>query len=122
MPRSSFSAASAFRGDHVGKRAEDVPEADVQDAAPLGRLFASWRLSWSSPLVRAIAASTAAMVFLRYGLKLLAFDALGKGFAGDLARLKDAFSDAFRDVGAKILPFLADFETGDTSQWSATQP
>lgn len=34
--------------------------------------------------------------------------AAGSGFAGDLARLKDALDDAFRNVGVKILPYLAD--------------
>lgn len=36
-------------------------------------------------------------------------EAAGKGLAGDLARLQDAFADAFRELGTAILPTLTKF-------------
>jgi phage-related minor tail protein len=42
--------------------------------------------------------------------------AAGSGLAGDMARLKDAFSDAFRELGTRILPHLSEFAT-----WAAAR-
>jgi hypothetical protein len=61
------------------------PDADPGDGeeAPVARLLRTWRTAWRSPLLRAIAVSTVCMVFLRYGLKLLALDAIEGHFHGD---------------------------------------
>lgn len=51
---------------------------------PLARSF---RDAWASPLLRAIAVSTAAMVLLRYGLRIVGLDAVERHFSGDEARV-----------------------------------
>lgn len=82
-------ATTSFRLDQAGEHTNSVqaPEADLREAVPLDGLFRSWRTSWASPLARSIALSTAAMVFLRYGLKLLALDALGSQLANNQERI-----------------------------------
>lgn len=61
------------------------PDGDVATSADneggADGLLSGWRQAFSSPLVKAIALSTVTMVFLRYGLKLLAIDAFRVEFA-----------------------------------------
>ena len=88
-------AVLARGGTHPPAPADaDEPEADRLRAAPLDRLRATLRASWSSPLVRAIALSTATMVFLRYGLRILSLGSIQIHFAGDEDRVA-AFLGAY---------------------------
>src|SRR6185295_7008061 len=70
---------------------EDDPDADRYKVAHFVRASLS---IWRSPLVRAIALSTAAMVFLRDGLRILGLDAIDGAFAGSDDRIA-AFLGAY---------------------------
>jgi hypothetical protein len=65
--------------EHAPSAEEDR---DADEEGPVARVLKTWRTAWASPLVRAIALSTACMVFVRYGLKLLALDAVEEHFGG----------------------------------------
>jgi hypothetical protein len=79
-------AARTRRTDHHTE-VEDSPTADTLRAASLTRLRAALVVSWSSPLVRAIAWSTALMVFAREGLRILGLDVVSSSYARDADRM-----------------------------------
>lgn len=63
----------------------DAPEPRPQGPAP--RPWSGWRSSTDSPLVRAIAITTALMVVVRYGLQFLSLDAIARAFDNDETRI-----------------------------------
>jgi hypothetical protein len=68
-------------------RADDEP-VDSPDPQPsAGWLWTGWGRAISSPLVRAIAMSTAAMVLVRYGLSMVSIDQVSTAFADDEDRV-----------------------------------
>ena len=79
----AFVAQRRSLGGHAPEEIDDAPEADMVSVAPVTRVVESWKTALESPLVRAIAATTALMVFLRYGLRLLSLDAVNAHFGGD---------------------------------------
>ena len=90
-------------------------EAAVDDAAPglLRRWVRGWREAARSPLVRAIALSTALMVAVRYALRLVSSGGIEAAFAGDEDRIAgflgtfDALSNmAGAVLGVLVLPRL----------------
>lgn len=62
------------------------PAPDGRDGEP-STLWAGWRRAASSPLVRAIALSTAAMVLCRYGLRMVSIDHISAAFHHDEAQV-----------------------------------
>ncbi|HUS67392.1 MAG TPA: hypothetical protein VMZ28_22800, partial [Kofleriaceae bacterium] len=60
---------------------EAAVDEEAARAAPRG--LRGWRAALDSPLVRAIALSTAAMVLVRYALRLVAAGEMEEAFAGD---------------------------------------
>lgn len=90
-----------LRGGH------EQPDAAVVEEAAGPALLATWRTAWASPLVRAIAVSTAAMVFLRYGLRLLSLDAFDTHFgdADQMAKFLGTYS-SWANVAAIALGLL----------------
>jgi hypothetical protein len=75
-------AGALLPEDH---EAAPPPDDDTERAAHA--MTWAWRDVVRSPLVRAIAASTAAMVLVRYGLHMVALDRISAHFAGDEAEI-----------------------------------
>jgi MFS family permease len=75
----------------AGLAAAALPQVEAVDdgADPRSRrgLIADWRRAASSPLVRAIAVSTAVMVLVRYGLRMVSADEISAAFAHDEDRM-----------------------------------
>lgn len=75
----------------------------------------SWRAVWASPLVRAIAISTALMVVTRYGLRVVSLAAISDakggsedqvaGFLGDLGQISNLIGVV---IGLVLVPLLVD--------------
>ena len=89
-------------GDEV-----DLPE-DATTETGTGML-GSWRRAASSPLVRIIAISTAAMVFVRYGLQIVALDEVDRAFGSDkveVARFLGLFGACANAVGILLGVFI----------------
>lgn len=85
-------------------------EAALRDAEPglFGRWVRGWRHASRSPLVRAIAASTALMVAVRYSLRLVSSGGVEQAFAGDEDRIAGFLGnfDALSNVAGAILGVL----------------
>jgi len=82
-----------------------VPADDDGAEPPASRsLVAAWREAARSPLVRAIAASTAAMVLVRYGLHMASMDRISAHFGGNETDIA-AFLGTFTALanGASVL-------------------
>ncbi len=90
----SEAIAPALPDDHGA----DVVADD--DAAPPDAQ-ATWREAVRSPLVRAIALSTAAMVIVRLGLQLAALDAIQSAFDGDEVMIA-AFLGEFTAIASAV--------------------
>jgi hypothetical protein len=86
--------------------AEVDEEAAVAAAAPAERAAARpWLGAWQSPLVRAIALSTACMVAVRYALRLVSVGRIEHAFHGDedlIAQFLGAFDGAANLIGAGL--------------------
>lgn len=96
----SVSPAASLRMEAAAP--EDDDDGDDDDAP--NSLVATWRRAVASPLVRAIALSTAAMVLVRYGLQMIALGEINRAMAGDNTRVA-SFLGLFGAVanGAGIL-------------------
>jgi hypothetical protein len=90
-------------------------EAAVRDAQPglLRRWLRGWREAARSPLVRAIATSTALMVATRYALRLVSSTGIERAFAGDedqiagfLGQFDAIANTAGAVIGVLVLPRL----------------
>ncbi len=98
----SVSPAASLRMEAAAP--EDDPGDRDDGAEAATGLLATWRRAAASPLVRAIALSTAAMVLLRYGLQMIALGEINRAMDGDNARVA-SFLGLFGAVanGAGIL-------------------
>jgi len=75
----SNSAAPALPEDHDSP----LPDSDLDPSTAPSNLWSAWRGAVRSPLVRAIAASTAAMVLVRYGLHIVALAEIQAHYHGN---------------------------------------
>ncbi len=100
----SVSPAASLRLEAAAPEDDEGDDDDRdKDDAPTG-LVATWRRAAASPLVRAIALSTAAMVLVRYGLQMIALGEINRAMSGDSNRVA-SFLGLFGAVanGAGIL-------------------
>jgi hypothetical protein len=92
---------------------EPVDAPDAPAARPAAWLWTGWARALSSPLVRAIAMSTAAMVLVRYGLSMVSIDQVSTAFdhdedrvAGFLGRFGVVANAAGALLGVLVVPRL----------------
>jgi ATP/ADP translocase len=80
-------------------------EAEEEERGPPRGLFASWRYALESPLVRAIALSTFAMVIVRYGLRIVSLDEISEslGHREDIVAEFLGMFSAIANVGSALL-------------------
>jgi len=80
-------------------------EAEAEERGPPRNLFASWRYALESPLVRAIAMSTAAMVIIRYGLRVVSLGEISQSLGGheDMVAEFLGMFGAIANVGSALL-------------------
>jgi len=99
----SVSPAASLRMEAAAPEDDGDNDDDENDDALTG-FVATWRRAFASPLVRAIALSTAAMVLVRYGLQMIALGQINRAMDGDNARVA-SFLGLFGAVanGAGIL-------------------
>lgn len=111
---------TALPGASPGEVAMDDEAARAAGGADAARGLRGWRTAMASPLVRAIALSTASMVLVRYALRLVASGELEDAFGGDqdliaafLGRFDLVANVASAVLGVLVLPrLLARFGAG----------
>ncbi len=101
--RAEHAARPALPEDHDAPLPDVDPDPDPSPAP--SNLWSAWRSAVRSPLVRAIAASTAAMVLVRYGLQIVALSEIEAHFLGDedeIARFLGLFTAVANSVAIAL--------------------
>ncbi len=97
-----FSTIASYK---LPKTETSAPHGPAEPKAETGRGLSLWRAAARSPLVRAIALSTATMVFLRYGLRMVSLAEIRSAYHGDEDQIESFLGllTALGNAGAIVL-------------------